>query len=173
MLPSVSVARHFLCSACKCGCTSLPLGKKRLAGDTYVDVSIEIAVGTLVACDSVDQALTCRCALACHSPADALVPAANKTASSITGVSSTKRHNDGPHFDTRRSGRDLVLDRPEDPDRRVDGDKATLVANVSYHLAGVASAVLLESELTEDSSSTGHGRFFPTPFGRTSNHHAT
>ena len=33
-------------------------GKKRLAGDTDADVSVEVAVGTSVACDSVDQALT-------------------------------------------------------------------------------------------------------------------
>ena len=52
----------------------------------WLDVSIEVAVGTWVACDSVDQALTCRWVLACHSPADALVLAGNKTVS-ITGVS--------------------------------------------------------------------------------------
>ena len=57
-----------------------------MTGDTDVDAGVEMAVGTLVACDSVDQALTCRWVLACHSPADALVLAGNKTASSITSV---------------------------------------------------------------------------------------
>ena len=61
--------------------------EKRLAGNTDVDVSIEVAVDTLGACDSFDQVLTCCWAPACHSPADALVLAANKIASSITSVS--------------------------------------------------------------------------------------
>ena len=68
-----------------------PTQEKRLcctlAGDTDVDVSIVVAVGTLVACNSVAQALTFQWALACRSPADALVLAANKTASGITNVS--------------------------------------------------------------------------------------
>ena len=53
--------------------------KIRLAGDTDVDVSVEMAVATWVACD-VDQALTCR------STVDALVLAVNKTAPSIADV---------------------------------------------------------------------------------------
>ena len=59
----------------------------RLAVDTDVDVSFWVAVGTLVACDSFDQVLTCHCALACRSPQDAPVLAVNKTSSSITNVS--------------------------------------------------------------------------------------
>ena len=51
-----------------------------------VDVSIEVAVGTLVACDTVNQALTCHWGVACRSPADVLVLAVNKTGSSITSV---------------------------------------------------------------------------------------
>ena len=39
--------------------------------------------------------------------------------------------------------------------------RATRVGNVSYHLAVGASAALLEPELSEQSSSIGHGRFFP------------
>ena len=35
------------------------------------------------------------------------------------------------------------------------------------HLAVVASDVLLEWDLSEQTSSIGHGRLFPTPFGRT------
>ena len=50
------------------------------AGDTDVDTSLEVAVGTLVACHSANQALTCRWALACRSPVDALVLAVHKTA---------------------------------------------------------------------------------------------
>ena len=45
-------------------------GKQKLAGDTYVDVGIEVAAGTLVPCNSFDQALTC------HSISDSLVLAA-------------------------------------------------------------------------------------------------
>ena len=52
----------------------------RLARGTDVDVSVEVAIGTLVACDSVDKALTC------HSAVDAFVLAVKKTASSITNV---------------------------------------------------------------------------------------
>ena len=37
-----------------------PADEKKLAGNTEVDVGIEVAVGTLVACNSVYQALTCR-----------------------------------------------------------------------------------------------------------------
>ena len=51
--------------------------------------------------------------------------------------------------------------------------EATFVANVSYHLAAVASGGMFESELTEQSSSIGQSRLFPTPFGRTSNHHSS
>ena len=68
-------------------CLCQPPGKPRLAGDTDVDASIEMAVGTLVACDSVDQALTCLWALACQSPTDALMLAANNPAFSIASVS--------------------------------------------------------------------------------------
>ena len=49
-----------------------------LACDADVDVSVEVAIGTWVACNSFDQALTCR------SPSDALVIAVNKTPSGIT-----------------------------------------------------------------------------------------
>ena len=52
-----------------------------MASDTDVDVSIVMAVGTWVACCSVDQATTC------HLTSDSLVLAANETTFSITGVS--------------------------------------------------------------------------------------
>ena len=58
-------------------------------------------------------------------------------------------------------------------DRRVDCDAAARVSSASYHLAVVASDVLLDSDLSEKSSSTGRGRLFPTSFGRTSNHHSS
>ena len=44
-------AWRFLCSACKCTCTSLPLTETRWTGDTNVDVGVEWAVGSLVACN--------------------------------------------------------------------------------------------------------------------------
>ena len=47
----------------------------------------DVAVGSVVACDGVNHALTC------HSTSDSLVLAANKTASSIAG-----RPSDGPRF---------------------------------------------------------------------------
>ena len=50
-------------------------------------VGLEMAVGTLVACDTVDQMLTCLWAPAWHSPADALVLAAHNPAFDIAGVS--------------------------------------------------------------------------------------
>ena len=55
----------------------------------------------------------------------------------------------------------------------VDCDAVTRVSNASYHLAIVASGALLDLELSEQRSSMGQGRFFPTPFGRTSNHHSS
>ena len=63
-VPSRDVSCTRLASACA---SASPPGKTRLAGDTDVDVGIEMAVGTLVACDSVNHALTCRWALACLS----------------------------------------------------------------------------------------------------------
>ena len=57
-----------------------PSTKKTLAADTDVDVGMQIAVGTWVACHSFDHALTR------HLIAAGLVLAANKTASSITSV---------------------------------------------------------------------------------------
>ena len=54
--------------------------------------------------------------------------------------------------------------------RKAGCDAGTLISNASYHLAVVASDVLLDSEISEKSSSMEHGRFFPAPFGRTLNH---
>ena len=81
------LSRRFLYSACKCNCTSLPLRKTEWTGNTDVDIGLEMAVGTLVACDSVDRALTCLWALTCHWPEDALVLAAYNPAFSIACVS--------------------------------------------------------------------------------------
>ena len=33
---------HFLCSACECNCTSLPLKRTKWSGDTNVDIGIEM-----------------------------------------------------------------------------------------------------------------------------------
>ena len=57
-------------------------------------------------------------------------------------------------------GRGCVFAGPDDPDRRVGCDGATRVENVSYHLADVASGVLLEPKLTVQISSIG-ARLFP------------
>ena len=57
--------------------------------------------------------------------------------------------------------------------RKVGCDAATRVSNASCHLAVVASNVVLDSDLSEKSSSIGRGRLFPIPFGRTSNHHSS
>ena len=55
----------------------------------------------------------------------------------------------------------------------VDCDAVSRVSNASYHLAVIASSALLDSELSGQSSSMVQRRFFPTPFGRTSNHHSS
>ena len=55
--------------------------KTGLAGDTDVAVGIEVAIGIVVAFDSVDQALTG------HSTWDSLVLAANMSAFSTTSIS--------------------------------------------------------------------------------------
>ena len=120
------LARRFLCSACKCMCTSIQPKKIRLAGDTDVDVGTRMAVGTFAACNTFDHAPTC------HSSSDSLVLAANEPVFSIStalttlhlsfefglarargqqhclqhngGLLSTKRNSDGPRFHTRNEG---------------------------------------------------------------------
>ena len=52
--------------------------KKEPAGDTDVPIGNEVAVGTLVACDSANQALTC------HSTSDPFVLAANRAAVNVS-----------------------------------------------------------------------------------------
>ena len=56
---------------------------------------------------------------------------------------------------------------------KVGCDAAARFSNASYHLVVVASDVLFHSELSEQSSLMMHGRFFPTLFGRASNHHSS
>ena len=58
-------------------------------------------------------------------------------------------------------------------DKQNGCEVAARVSNVSYHLVVVASGVLLDSELSEKSSSIGRVRILPTPVGRTSNHHSS
>ena len=75
----------------------------------------------------------------------------------------------------RPFGRGFVSKELDLSDRRVDCDAATRVLNASCHLAVVASDVLLDSELSEQSSSI---RAWPSlsrcsPFERTSNHHSS
>ena len=57
---------------------------------TRTSTSVSRAVGSLVACDSACQVLTC------HSNADSLVLAANNTVLSIASIS--RRNSDGPRF---------------------------------------------------------------------------
>ena len=93
------------------------------------------------------------------------------------------RHKESSEFLFRVSGRHpnvwiltveaLFFEGLDHSDRWVDCDAVTRVSNASYHLAIVASGALLDSELSEQSSSMGQGRFFPSPFGRTSNHHSS
>ena len=159
---SHAFARRFLRSARKCVCTAFRQEKKkRLTGGTDVDATIEVAVGTWVTCNSFDQALTC------HPTADPLMLAVNKTATSITSVSSVPsetvtalastlgttaaaKFSQDRQVATRTSrlDRGCVVAGPDDPDRRIDCEEATFVASVSYHLADVATGVLLASKLT-------------------------
>ena len=74
-------AWRFLCSACKCNCTSLPLRETRWTGDTNVDIGLGRAVGSLVACNGANRVLTC------HSNSDSLVLAANNIVLSIASIS--------------------------------------------------------------------------------------
>ena len=74
-------AWRFLCSACKCTCTSLPLRETRWTGDTNVDIGLGRAVGSLVACNSACHVLTC------HSNSDSLVVSRPTTLSSASRAS--------------------------------------------------------------------------------------
>ena len=178
LLPGVSCARLANAPA--------PASRSRKQGGlvTRTSTSVSRAVGSLVACDSACHVLTC------HSNADSLVLAANNIVLSIASIS--RRSSDGPRFHIwhtgsseflfRASGRHpnvwilsveaLFLSGIGNSDRWVDSDAVTRVSNASYHLAIVASGALLDSELSEKSSSMGQVRFFPTAFGRTSNHHS-
>ena len=64
-------------------------------------------------------------------------------------------------------GRGIVSEGLDHSDRRVDCDAATRVSNALYHLAVVASDVLLDSGISVNGPSLGRGRLFPR---RTSNH---
>ena len=157
-----------------------PAQEKRLCckvvGETGVDVNIEMAVGAWVACDSIDQALTC------HSTADALVFAVNRTACSttsgfrvpgerVTALASTLVTWAAVNFssDRRVATRTSRLLRSKlrfwgcltTQDRRVDREETTFVASVSYHLADVASVALLGSKLTGQISSVGRNSLRP------------
>ena len=177
------LAWRFLCSACKCTCTSLPLKETRWNGDT----GLEWTVGSLVACSGAGHFLTC------HSTSDSLAPAANNIVLSIASISEAAGETATAHastfgtrgavnssfarlVDTRTSGflsRGFVSEGLDHSDRWTDCDAVTRVSNASHHLAIVASGALLDSELSEQSSSMGPGRFFPTLFGRTSNYHSS
>ena len=79
------------------------------------------------------------------------------------------------HSDRRASCDEAALPRVEPQPGLLDSRQieATRVLDVSHHLAAVASDALVESELSEQSSSIEHVRLFPTPFGPTSNHHTS
>ena len=128
--------------------------KKGPAGDTGVDVGLERAVCTLVACDSAN--------LQHHGR-----------------LFSAKRNRDGLRFYIWNEGSGEFLFRASGRHPKVSTSdrsavtKPTRVSNASYHQAVVASDVLLDSELSDKRSSIGHGRHFTTPFGRISNHHSS
>ena len=136
-------------------------GAPLLARGTDVDVSVEVAVGTWVACDRVDQALTQQ---DCLQHRERLLR--------------NKRHSDGFCFYIRNGCNDALLFRPPSRDLEVTSSLigadflrglTTLTngssVNVSYHLAVVALGVLLESQLTE------RGCFLPDPSERPSTDH--
>ena len=115
-----------------------------------------MAVCTLVACDSVNQALTCR------STSDSLVLAANKTASGITGVSGAS----GETVTARTSAHGTRYVQvplvealyPRSSNTGTDGLTVTRLlvrsssrspdVSISERLAIVASDVLLDLELS-------------------------
>ena len=143
------------------------------------------AVGSLVACNNAGHALTC------HSNSDSLVLAANRHCPSASraslGQQAKQRRPTLLHMGTRGSvdfssalsgpppvwilsDQALFLRGLTSSDRWGDCVAATRVSNASYHLAVIASSALLDSKLSEQSSSIGQDRFFPTAFGRTPNH---
>ena len=131
---------------------------------------------SLVACDRVNQALICLWALACHSPANTIVPAADNPASSVAGVSFETLFPRGLNSDRRENTVTRRLFHGAEPQlRRLDFREvaAARVSSASYHLAVVASIALLDPEHSEKRSSMKCGRLFPTPSGRTSNHHSS
>ena len=68
-------------------------------------VRLEMAVGTLVACESASQILTCLCSPSCHSHADAFVLAANSPAfgtASVSGVLGETARAPASTIETRR-----------------------------------------------------------------------
>ena len=68
-------SRHVPCAPLACACAPASRPRKRgWVGDRDVEVGIEMAVCTLVACDSAKQAPMCPWALACHSPAMFAIP---------------------------------------------------------------------------------------------------
>ena len=131
----------------------------------------EMAVCTLVPCGT----------LACRSHTGTIVLAVNNI---VLSIASNRRNSDGPRFYIGNKGDRWIslpyvgqpLEPPDQSELRRQLDEAhaaTRVSNATYHLAVTASNVLLDSELSEQSSSMGQGRFFRTAFGRTSNHHSS
>ena len=172
-------AWRFLCSACKCTCTSLQLKETRWTGDTNVDIGRAGCrlLGRLQQClPRSDVSFEFGLARA---------RAKQRCPQHREHLLSSRRNSDGPRFHIWHTGSSEFLFRvwstPErlDPfslrgldhsDRWVDCDAVTRVSNASYHMAIVAAGALLDSELSEQSSSMGQGFLFPTAFGRTSNH---
>ena len=73
-----------------------------LAGDTDVDVGIEMAFGTLVACDSVNQALICRWGVGLSFACGRARGCGEQDSLQHRGrLLSTKRNSDGPRLCTR------------------------------------------------------------------------
>ena len=103
-----------------------------------------LAVGTSVACDSVNQALNCHWALACRSPADALVLAANTTAYSIASLFSTKRNSEGPRFCIQNECSGEFLFRPSDhhPNVSTSSIEAALFRGLTTQTNGLTATRL-------------------------------
>ena len=112
------------------------VGIAKLDCDTDVDVSTEVAVGTWVGCDSVDQALTS------HSTAASLGACGEQDCPQYRGrPSRDKRHSDGLCLYTRDESYNAFLFRPSDRHLQVSSSLvgAALLQNLT-RLTGALSA---------------------------------
>ena len=163
-------AWRFLCSACKCTCTSLSLKETRWTGDTNVDIGLAGCrlLGRLQQClprsDVSFEFGLARARGQQHCPHHR------------EHLLRSRRNSDAPRFYIWHKGSSEFLFRASGrhPNIRIHSlealfltglttqtDAVTRFSNASYHLAIVASS---GTELIDGA------RSFPTAFGRTSNH---